>query len=89
MRKTTQQEAYHDLLSPTAPKIFRMFGIATPKRPRPESESEEEGPYRPRRRGKGEASLGSQDGMSLWFLRQFFLKRLTSHFQKGTSSLRG
>ncbi|KAF7170060.1 hypothetical protein CNMCM5623_002628 [Aspergillus felis] len=37
-----------------------MFGIATPKRPRPESESEEEGPYRPRRRGKGEVSLGSQ-----------------------------
>ncbi|KAF4219658.1 hypothetical protein CNMCM5878_002717 [Aspergillus fumigatiaffinis] len=61
MRKPTQQEAYHDLLSPTAPKIFRMFGIATPKRPRPESQSEEEGPYRPRRRGKGEASLGSQD----------------------------
>ncbi|GFF33068.1 hypothetical protein IFM46972_03763 [Aspergillus udagawae] len=60
MRKITKQEAYHDLLSPTAPKIFRMFGIATPKRPRPESESEEEGPYRPRRRGNGEVSLGSQ-----------------------------
>ncbi|KAF4155447.1 hypothetical protein CNMCM6936_009025 [Aspergillus lentulus] len=38
-----------------------MFGIATPKRPRPESESEEEGPYRPRRHGKVEASLGSQN----------------------------
>ncbi|KAF7178528.1 hypothetical protein CNMCM7691_007227 [Aspergillus felis] len=60
MSKITKQEEYHDLLSPTAPKIFRMFGIATPKRPRPESESEEEGPYRPRRRGKGEVSLGSQ-----------------------------
>ncbi|GIJ89342.1 hypothetical protein Asppvi_008280 [Aspergillus pseudoviridinutans] len=60
MRKITKQEQYHDLLSPTAPKIFRMFGIATPKRPRPESESEEEGPYRPHRRGKGEVSLGSQ-----------------------------
>ncbi|GIJ98043.1 hypothetical protein Aspvir_000152 [Aspergillus viridinutans] len=61
MRKITKQEEYHDLLSPTAPKIFRMFGIATPKRPRPESESEEEGPYRPHRRGKGEVSLGAHD----------------------------
>ncbi|GIC85785.1 DUF3716 domain-containing protein [Aspergillus udagawae] len=60
MKEITKQEAYHDLLSPTAPKIFRMFGIATPKRPRPESESEEEGPYRPRRRGNCEVSLGSQ-----------------------------
>lgn len=66
MRKITKKEEYHDLLSPSAPRIFRMFGIATPKRPRPEFESEEEeGPYRPRRRGKCEASLGSQDGMSL------------------------
>ncbi|KAF7118138.1 hypothetical protein CNMCM5793_007531 [Aspergillus hiratsukae] len=61
MKKMRKPEEYHDLLSPTAPKIFRMFGIATPKRPRPESESEEEGPYRPRRRSKGEVSLGSQD----------------------------
>ncbi|KAH1353137.1 hypothetical protein KXV51_006515 [Aspergillus fumigatus] len=62
MRKITKKEEYHDLLSPSAPRIFRMFGIATPKRPRPEFESEEEeGPYRPRRRGKCEASLGSQD----------------------------
>ncbi|RHZ73821.1 hypothetical protein CDV55_104462 [Aspergillus turcosus] len=61
MKKTRKPEAYHDLLSPTAPKIFRMFGIATPKRPRPESESEDEEPYRPRRRSKGEVSLGPQD----------------------------
>lgn len=60
MRKITKKEEYHDLLSPSAPRIFRML------RPRPEFESEEEeGPYRPRRRGKCEASLGSQDGMSL------------------------
>ncbi|RHZ63061.1 DUF3716 domain-containing protein [Aspergillus thermomutatus] len=60
MMKMRKREEYHDLLSPTAPKIFRMFGIGTPKRARSESESEEEGPYRPRRRGKG-VSLGTQD----------------------------